>query len=204
MDLELKSSCGTTVTLTCELPDSVRFLCWVPGVGLTWASVDPRGDAFRIIDIEKPGPDIDFLTDMGAEQMSAVIEQAGDVCAVFEKALDSVRVWEDETLRAIADMALHETELRAAWERLPGAIRARQCSRDEVPFVAGGRSMTPSKGALARFISDVLVERAQDMAEAAAKRRQAQWEGERELSRVEVRWSDAVDASIKRKKEEGP
>jgi hypothetical protein len=200
MDLELKTSCGTTVTLTCELPDMVRFECFVPEHGVCIAHVDPRGEEVEVLEVREvldpPIGESRLPDDVCSHP--AVIEQAGDVCAVFERALDSVRVWEDETLRAIADMAHLESDLHTAWCRLPGVVR------DEVVEPYQGKAPE----ALEAFITEVLVPRAQDMAEAAAKRRQAQWE--EEISR-ERGWVDSLNqkhavilAAIKRAKEEGP
>jgi hypothetical protein len=212
-DLNLKTSCGTPVTLPYELPDSVRFDCFVPGVGICETTLDARSEEVDVVDMR--GPDgVQYGVHGATEAEAAVLEQAGDVCAVFERALSRKTLMSDyrspdETpdpmvLTAIADMAMHETELRAAWERLPGAIRSRQHTMNERPLVTGARDMTPSKAALRDFIEYVLLERAQAMATAAAKRRQAQWNEEQTEAHKEAYAGAVIDLAIKRAKEEGP
>lgn len=209
MDLELKTSCGTTVTLTCELPDSVRFDCFVPELGICKAVVDPRSDEIDVLEVRLPdGAPVELDDD------SAVLEQAGDVCAVFEATLAQSKFTgpksegdDCRTLTAIADMALHETELRAAWESVPDDIThfvsnhapGRMTRYDGRPNPLAACNLV-----LNAFITSTLVERAQAMAEAAVKRRQAQWI----QARTHEDWQSAryaeLDGEIDRAKEEGP
>lgn len=177
-DLNLKTSCGTTVTLAYELPDSVRFDCFVPGVGICAGYVDPRAEEISVVDLTSGEPCPTTLP-LDMHRMDAVLEQAGDVCRMLQLVLESQvrhghRADEDgRTLTAIADMAMHESDAHTSWLRLPDNLR---WSAHEPAF---GKDDTAHK-ILAAFIEEVLVERAQDMSTAAAKQRQAQWETEQD------------------------
>jgi hypothetical protein len=203
MDLDLRTSCGTPVSLTCELPEQVRFDCFVPGHGTYECCIDPRAEEILVIEVRDPSTGAHIaLEELERDECSAVLEQAGDVCAVFDFE-HGVGHDDAKALGAIADMALHETELRAAWSRAPLAVTKYASRFVEAPEDPCYRQESKAHQCLDGFINVVLVDRAQDMAEAAAKRRQAQWEEEQLEKAAYSRWSAGVDQSIKRAKEEG-
>lgn len=186
-----------------ELPDSLRFDCFVPGQGVCEATVDVRAEAILVLEV-RDQPDWMMSSD-------AVLEQAGDVCAVFERSLESQRLMsaqytdrvpEDDVadarvLSTIAEMALLESDLHTAWCRLPEPLRPSSCA----PPDPRGPEESHAHHALQRFIEQTLVPRAQDMATAAAKRREAQWHEEQVEKAFYSRHSADVDAAINIAKE---
>ena len=192
---------GHEVHIPYELPDSLRFDCFVPGSGLCEAYVDVRSDKIDVIEVRQHLPVNRMasatLTD-GAEYMPAVLEQAGDVCAVFERALDLTRVdriSDATTLSTIARIAVLESDLHTEWCRLPAIVSPPEpCESNERHSLAA-RS-------LKNFVADVLVPRAQDMATAAAKKRMTQWEENQREMKAEALEARRWDAAIKRAKEE--
>lgn len=158
-----------------ELPDSLRFDCFVPDFGMGWACIDLRSEEIDVVD----GCHIGSIVVSGHHP--AVLEQAGDVYAVFELAfnlLERERAgWSLSTndrndlkvLSTIAEMAILESDLHTLWLRLPGGM----CPAAMEP--ASRPEDWLAKRVLNRFITDVLVPRAQDLATAGAKRREAEW-----------------------------
>lgn len=183
-----------------ELPDSLRFDCFVPEMGIGWACVDVRSDTIDVVD--SSGIPCDD---------PAVLEQAGDVCAVFERALSTQRLMSAQytgrvpehdvvnarVLSTIAEMALLESDLHTADLRLPEPVR------DEKGAPPDPRTPDDSYAhhRLMRFIHEVLVPRAQDLATAAAKRREAEWVQDKAHEDYQsARWA-ALDLEIDLMKE---
>lgn len=179
-----------------ELPSEVAVDCFVPEYGTFPAHVDLRGD--KVVVTEVTGLPEWFCSH------DAVLEQAGDVCAVFERALSTqdrdAQGCRDnpEDLRilsTIAEMAHAESDLHTAWCRLPERVRE---SVDEPQDKPG---LWKASQALEVFVINVLVPRAQDMATAAAKRREAEWNEEQALMDLRIRRSHGLDLAIDLAKE---
>lgn len=190
-----------------ELPDAVAVDCFVPGYGVYKASVDVRAEDIEVLEVRNPATGAFLeLDEIEESERAAVIEQAGVVVRTFMEALpiewsecaqakeDDIPGWghrlaliesswmastrpsDMKILSTIAEMAHLESDLHTAWCRMPAALRP---SGTEPPD-----PRTPEEShahlALQRFISEVLVPRAQDFATAAAKRREAQWNEEQD------------------------
>lgn len=196
-----------------ELPDSLRFDCFVPGYGILDVTVDARAEDISVTCVETKAGEC-LCSTLGDHD--AVLEQAGDVCAVFERALRSHDTYisvgwttpeassDRGLLSTIAEMALLESDLHTAWCRLPDSVTERISAytplcherRDGTP-----NASMPSFKALESFITNVLVPRAQDLATAAAKRRQSEWAQECRQSTVEFRSAHMTDLAIDLAKE---
>lgn len=192
---------GHEVQIPYELPDSLRFDCFVPGMGVLEASVDLREDDVEVVDVRTASG---AVVGGKVECRVDVIEQAGDVCAVFERALgvglktvDPTTLGDAPVLYAIARIAVLESDLHTEWCRLPDAVT------NEVDAPSDEKEDGLAFHALAAFITKVLVPRAQDMATAAAKNRSDQWMEEQADAYQEHVLSGRTDAAIKRAKEEG-
>lgn len=182
-----------------ELPDSFQFDCFIPLEGICAATADPRSDEIDILEVRHP--DGSFMS--GSGYPAAVLEQAGDVCAVFERALpgdlNGQERWNRHApredvlaLSTIAEMAILESDLHTAWCRLPEPLRPSSCA----PPDPRDPNESHAHHALQRFIEQTLVPRAQDMATAAAKRREAEWRQEKVAEAREIHASRMTDLAI--------
>lgn len=203
-----------------ELPDAVAVDCFVPGYGVYKASVDVRAEDIEVPEVRNPATGAFLeLDEIEESERAAVIEQAGVVVRTFMEALpiewsECAQAKEDDNpgwgpllavtesswvastrpsdmpiLATIAAMAHHEKEAEIAFYLLPGSIR---CS---IPMLSYSHNRMAER-ALAAFITHVLVPRAQDLATAAAKRREAEWSEEQgELKRLHRHWNQ-VDLAI--------
>lgn len=186
-----------------ELPDSLRFDCFVPGYRVYVAAVDLRADAIHVIEIaDRAGTGWLDLDELEENERAAVLEQAGDVCAVFEHALGLSttahfhrREEDARVLSTIAEMALLESDLHTAWSRLPVAVT--ELTHEPV---LDPRHWHATK-MLSRFVTNVLAPRAQDLATAAAKRRLQDWVAEEEQRAHESARSERTDFRIQFAKE---
>lgn len=208
-----------------ELPDAVAVDCFVPGYGVYKASVDVRAEDIEVLEVRNPATGAFLeLDEIEESERAAVIEQAGVVVRTFMEALpiewsECAQAKEDDNpgwgpllavtesswvasarpsdmsiLATIAAMAHHEKEAEIAFYLLPGSIR---CS---IPMLSYSHNRMAER-ALAAFITHVLVHRAQDLATAAAKRREAEWnEAQEDLMRG-ARLSWHVDIAVKNLKE---
>lgn len=165
--LDVKTSCGTTVSLAYELPRTLVFDCFVPGYGVCEADVDVGAEHIVINDVvERLDEHTRRMLPREFLAHDAVLEQASDVCAVFESVFDGSDITHDDVLTAIADMALHETELHRAYTSTGYWVPLSSRPMDEDDF------RLASAMCLTHFIVEVLVERAQTLATKAAKQRE--------------------------------
>lgn len=189
-----------------ELPDSLRFDCFVPSYGILDVTIDPRAEDISVTCVETKRGECMCAT-LGAHD--AAIEQAGDVCAVFELAfnlLERERAgWslsandrnDLKVLSTIAEMALLESDLHTADLRLSALIR----ESTSAPPDPRDPNKSYAHHRLQRFIVNVLVPRAQDLATAAAKRREAQWIESLSEYEKESAYARGLDMEIKAAKE---
>lgn len=179
-----------------ELPESTWVTVFVPDHGICNASVLLRTEDIQVEEVGGPLSKPHCPIIPGAENHPAVLEQAGDVCAVFEHALGADHnnhLQSDvKVLSTIAEMALLESDLHTAWCRLPEPLRPSSCA----PPDPRDPEESHAHHALQRFIEQVLVPRAQGMATAAAKRREAEWDEEQSRQALYARRAARTDRSI--------
>lgn len=181
-----------------ELPDSLRFDCFVPNYGILDVTIDPRAEDISVTCVETKRGECMCAT-LGAHD--AVLEQAGDVCAVFDDAglmgtpPSKANHVDASILSTIAEMAILESDLHTAWCRLPGPVS------DHTEAPENYAKDWHATKALASFITHVLVPRAQDLATAAAKRREAQWIESLSEYEKESAYARGLDMEIKAAKE---
>lgn len=183
--LSLTGSDGTPCEVPYTLPQSVRFDCFVPEAGICVGHVDISADEVVVDELLQPGLNGAWynlsLTELDDRLTRDVLEQAGDVCAVFERILSTecnpimVCSAEDaKTLTTIADIANQESDLHLSWWKLAPEV----AQRDKAPQDPHNENDSYAFHALHRFIHTVLVERAQDVATKAARARQQAWEAQ--------------------------
>ena len=181
----LTGSDGTPCEVSCTLPASLVFDCFVPGVGLCNCDGDVSAEEVVINDLwpKTGGHGPDGHTHKHHANDDAVLEQAGDVCAVFERILSTesspmlaCSPEDARTLTLIADLALAERKAHESWYALPGGIH-RTVFGTQTPGDPDN-ALAPHRRAMGWFIHQHLVERAQDMATKAARARQQEWEAQ--------------------------
>lgn len=190
-----------------ELPVGDWFDVFVPDHGICNASVMLRSEDIRVEEVTPKGKGLIPDAIPGAENHPAVLEQAGDVCAVFELAFNlperqragwslSANDRNDlKVLSTIAEMAHLESDLHTAWGRLPDDVRGVVDEPEDDP------DCWKASRALQGFIENTLVSRAQDLATAAAKRREAEWCLERDREAASMQRSSRTDLAIDLAKE---
>lgn len=201
--LSLTGSDGPPCEVPYTLPQSVRFDCFVPEAGICRAFVDISAEEVVVDELLQPGLNGAWymlsLTELDDRLTRDVLEQAGDVCAVFERALSApartlAAGWEQKgitpdtasdakTLTTIADLARHEQALRYAWGCIPPALRTGNYVPEMLVAQVLEDTETPNMDCRAvrvlhAFIHKHLVERAQSMATKAARARQQAWEAQ--------------------------
>ena len=178
-----------------ELPDSLRFDCFHPEHGMCVAHVDLRQEEIWVTEVCRVDDDRKEES-LGWSICShpVILEQAGDVCSVFD--------WENGTghddakvLSTIAEMELLESDLHTAWSRLPFEVADIKLAPTQVP------TEWAAAKCLERFIREVLVPRAQDLATAAAKRREMEWVQEMSHQDWQAARSAELDLAIDLEKE---